>query len=53
MPLMQLKVQQKIKQGTLFENTQIKVYVSVWWGLEISLEKTLMLGTIEGKRRRG
>ena len=39
MPLMRLTVQQKIKQGTLFENTQIKVYVSVWWGLEKSYEE--------------
>lgn len=31
-PLIQLTVWRKTKQGTLFENTQMKACVCVWWG---------------------
>lgn len=44
MPLIQLTVQQKIKQRTLFENNQMKVCICVCWGLEKSYEEHSISG---------
>ena len=46
----------EISRGCSLEELMLKLklqYLATWWGRADSFEKTLMLGKIEGKRRRG
>ena len=46
----------EISRGCSLEELMMKLklqYLATWWGRADSFEKTLMLGKIEGKRRRG